>query len=188
MGAKYPHLKSQHQDFIAKQQLYFVATAPNEGWLNLSPKGIDSLRVLNENQVLWLNLTGSGNETAAHLLDDSRMTIMFCAFAGAPTILRLYGSARSIHPADEREWSQWLPLFPQTNGARQLILLEIELVHTSCGFGVPLYEYQGQREELIKWAEKKGEEGVRDYWNKKNRISMDGKPTGLFPEDLNSDG
>jgi len=179
MGKKYPEINEKHQTFIKQQMMYFVATAPNGGRINLSPKGIDSLQVMNENRVVWLNLTGSGNETAAHLLEDDRMTVMFCAFEGDPKILRLYGHARAIHQRDS-EWEELLALFPETNGARQLIDMQVGLVHTSCGFGVPLYDFAGQREELTRWIEKKGPEGIADYWQDRNAESLDGKPTGIF--------
>jgi hypothetical protein len=179
MGKKYPEINEKHQSFIKQQKMYFVATAPTEGRINLSPKGIDSLQVMSENRVVWLNLTGSGNETAAHLLEDNRMTIMFCAFEGDPKILRLYGHARAIHQRDS-EWEELLALFPETNGARQLIDMQVELVHTSCGFGVPLYDFVGQREDLTRWIDKKGPEGIADYWQDRNAESLDGKPTGIF--------
>lgn len=179
MGKKYPEINEKHQEFIKQQKMYFVATVPTSGRINLSPKGIDSLRILDGNRVIWLNLTGSGNETAAHLLEDDRMTIMFCAFEGDPKILRLYGHARSIHPRDD-EWQELLALFPETNGARQLIDMQVDLVHTSCGFGVPLYDFVGQRENLTNWIEKKGPDGIADYWQERNSESLDGKPTGIF--------
>jgi len=179
MGKKYPEINEKHQAFIKQQMMYFVATAPTEGRINLSPKGIDSLRIMDGNRLVWLNLTGSGNETAAHLLEDDRMTVMFCAFEGDPKILRLYGHARAIHQRD-REWEELLALFPETNGARQLIDMQVDLVHTSCGFGVPLYDFVGQRGELTRWIEKKGPEGIADYWQDRNAESLDGKPTGIF--------
>lgn len=181
MGKKYLEINDKQRSFIQQQQMYFVATTPKEGRINLSPKGIDSLRILNSNRVVWLNLTGSGNETAAHLLEDDRMTIMFCAFEGDPKILRLYGHARSIHSRDEA-WAELITLFPETNGARQIIDMQVDLVHTSCGFGVPLYDFVGQREELTNWITKKGTDGIAQYWEDRNTESLDGKPTGLFRE------
>ena len=127
MGKKYPEINEQHQGFIKRQQMYFIATVPKEGRINLSPKGIDSLRILDGNRVAWLNLTGSGNETAAHLLEDDRMTIMFCAFEGDPKILRLYGHARAVHQRDSH-WEELIALFPETNGARQVIDMQVDLV------------------------------------------------------------
>lgn len=176
MGQLFPALKERHIEFIEQQHIYFVATAPKEGRINLSPKGLDSLRVLNNNRILWLNLTGSGNETAAHLLEDHRMTLMFCSFEEKPLILRAYGTASTIHP-DEPSWDDLYSNFSQGNGARQLIDLKVDLVHSSCGFGVPRMEFLGKRETLDEWIEKKGEKGIRQYWEEKNMISMDGKPT-----------
>jgi len=126
-----------------------------------------------------LNFTGSGNETAAHLLEDNRMTVMFCAFEGDPRILRLYGVARTIHPRDG-DWSSMLAQFPVIEGARQIIDMNVELVHTSCGFSVPLYDFIAQRETLTDWIEKKGEAGIAQYWDDRNVESLDGKPTGIF--------
>lgn len=181
MGKTYSEISKKHQEFIQAQQMYFVATAPKGGHLNLSPKGMDSLRILNSNRVLWLNYTGSSNETAAHLLEDQRMTIMFCAFEGDPKILRLYGHARAIHPRNN-DWEELLGHFPDTAGTRQLIEMEVELVHTSCGFGVPLYNYAGQRDALSNWIEKKGEDGIAQYWEDKNNQSLNGKATGIFED------
>ncbi len=181
MGKTYPEIDKKNQEFIQRQQMFFVATAPREGHLNLSPKGLESLRIINSNRVLWLNYTGSSNETAAHLREDDRMTLMFCAFEGDPKILRLYGHARTIHPRDD-DWEGLLSHFPDTAGARQLIEMDVELVHTSCGFGVPLYRYEGQRSALPRWIEKKGEAGIARYWADRNVRSLDGKPTGIFED------
>ncbi len=181
MGAKFDALKPKHIDFIEQQPLYFVSTAPDEGRINLSPKGMDSLRVISPTQVIWLNYTGSGNETAAHLLENSRMTIMFCSFSGNPLILRLYGHATLIKPGDDN-WESTLHHFPDSKGARQVIDMKIELVHTSCGFGVPLMSYQGQREQLTQWIDKKGDEGIHAYQQRNNVVSLDGKPTDIKPE------
>lgn len=181
MAKFYPALDDNLKAFIARQHVFFVATAPHDGRISLSPKGLDGLRVLGDQRVAYLDITGSGNETAAHLLADGRMTLMFCAFEGDPLILRLYGRGRSIKPTDA-EWATLAPLFPTLPGTRQIILLDIESLQTSCGAGVPLYEYRGEREELLRWLEKKGEPGVRDYQHEKNRVSIDGLPTGLFEE------
>ncbi len=164
---------------MTQQKIFFVATAGNEGRVNLSPKGMDSLRILTSNQLIWLNLSGSGNETAAHILENPRMTLMFCAFEGSPMILRVYGNARAIHSRDE-EWGKYINLFPEYPGSRQIFLLDIESAQTSCGFAVPRYQYQEDREDLVDWAEKIGEDGVEKYWKEKNQLSIDGKPTELF--------
>ena len=165
--------------FIRQQKIYFVSTAPAAGRVNLSPKGMETFRVLTPQRVGYLDATGSGNETAAHLRENGRLTIMFCALADAPLILRLYARGRSVQPSDG-EWAQLRPLFgPPLAGERQLIVGEIESVQTSCGYGVPFFDYQGERNDLIAWAEKKGPEGVAAYRAEKNQRSIDGLPTGL---------
>lgn len=179
MAKQYPNISETLQDFIKAQKIFFVATAARDGRVNVSPKGMDSFRILDKNKVAWLNLTGSGNETAAHLKDINRMTIMFCAFEARPMILRLYGSAKVFHPRD-LEWPDKLALFPNMAGSRQIFEMNVDLVQTSCGFGVPLFDYQADRDNLTKWAENKGEEGIENYWQEKNQLSMDGKPTGIF--------
>lgn len=181
MAKFYPQLDDNLKAFITRQHIFFVATAPSDGRVNLSPKGLDSLRVLDDKRVAYLDLTGSGNETAAHLLADGRMTLMFCAFEGDHRIMRLYGHGRAIKPGDS-EWATLAPQFPTLPGARQIILLDIESLQTSCGAGVPLYEYRGEREALLRWVDKKGEQGVHDYQHEKNQVSIDGLPTGLFEE------
>ncbi|MGB5499846.1 MAG: pyridoxamine 5'-phosphate oxidase family protein [Maribacter sp.] len=165
--------------FIETQRLFFVATAMDEGKINLSPKGLDTFKVLNENKALWLNLTGSGNETAVHLKEDGRITIMFCSFEGKPLILRLYGRAKTHHRATEF-WNKHISLFPKIAGGRQLIEVEIDLVQTSCGMGVPLYDYRQQRHELVSWAEKKGDNGLEKYWAERNSKSIDGFDSGIL--------
>ncbi len=178
MATQFPALTERHEKFIAKQQLFFVATAARDGRVNLSPKGLDAFRVLGPNRVVWLNGTGSGNETAAHLLDSPRMTVMFCSFVREPMILRLYGEARAVHPRDA-EWDELSALFPPIRAARNIFVLDVDLVQTSCGYGVPLFQHVGQRTLMDGWAEKKGDEGVADYWQDKNLVSLDGRPTGL---------
>jgi len=178
MGQQFPSLSEKHVEFIAGQKLFFVATATENSRVNLSPKGGDSFRVLDANRVAWLNYTGSGNETAAHLRIHPRMTVMFCSFEGAPLILRLYGIARAIHHNDP-DWSEFAAHFPANPGARQVIEMRVELVQTSCGFSVPLFEYKGDRPLLDEWAANKGTEGLREYWAKKNVLSLDGLETGI---------
>jgi hypothetical protein len=179
LGKIYEQLNTDLQTFIAEQHLFFVATAPlEEGRINLSPKGVDTLRVLNERQVAYLDLTGSGNETAAHLHQNGRLTIMFCSFGRKPLILRLYGRGQVIRPHHPR-WTELAPQLPSVAGARQIILLDIESVSTSCGFGIPLYEYKQERETLVKWAEHEGDAEMEAYRQAKNRVSIDGLPTGL---------
>ncbi len=164
------------REFIEAQKIFFVATATADSRINLSPKGMDSLRVVNPNRIVWLNVTGSGNETAAHVQENPRMTLMFTAFEDNPMILRLYGNAKAIHN-DDSDWQLLYPLFPPIPGARQIFDLDVDLVQTSCGFAVPLYEYIGEREQLNTWASKKGKNGLKEYWKEKNKVSLDGKPT-----------
>ncbi len=180
MAEQFPSLNQDHIDFIEKQHMYFVGTAGAEGRVNVSPKGSDSLRIIDNNTIAWLNLTGSGNETAAHVLENERMTIAFCSFEKAPLILRVYGTARAVHERDA-EWNDYIDRFPSYTGARQVFLLTVEMVQTSCGFAVPYYEYKGDRETLNKWSNKEGREGIKEYW-KENEVSLDGKPTGIFEE------
>ncbi len=179
MSKKYDHITDELKEFIAEQKIFFVATARCEGTINLSPKGMDSLRVLSDNKLVWLNLTGSGNETAAHLLENNRMTIMMCAFEGKPNILRLYGHATAYHPRD-KEYADYIDLFPKTPGSRQIIVMDIDLVQTSCGFAVPVMEFRQERTILNEWAEKKGEEQIQNYWKEKNTISLDGFETRIL--------
>lgn len=178
-------LTSSDQDFIHGQNMFFVATAAPDGRVNLSPKGLDSLRILTDQRIVWLSLSGSGNETAAHLKEHDRMTLMFCAFAGPARILRAYGHAKVYHPRD-RGWLDLSPLFPPLAGARQIFDLAIDLVLSSCGTGVPIYDFQHERgpTELLPFYADMGEAGVRSYWAKKNQTSLDGKPTGIFDEDI----
>ncbi|MFM1896109.1 MAG: hypothetical protein RLZZ385_1183 [Pseudomonadota bacterium] len=181
MAEQFPRLEQKHIDFIAQQKIFFVGSAGAEGHVNVSPKGMDSLRVLDPSTVLWLNVTGSGNETAAHVKENGRMTVMFCSFDKQPVILRLYGQARAIHPRDS-EWPQLLARFPHHGGARQIFRLALSMVQTSCGYAVPYFDYQGERPTLNKWADNKGEEGIRQYWADRNQRSLDGKPTGIFED------
>ncbi|MGB0411312.1 MAG: pyridoxamine 5'-phosphate oxidase family protein [Pikeienuella sp.] len=169
--------------FIERQPMFFVATAAPDGRVNVSPKGMDSLRVISDTRIRWVNVSGSGNETAAHVAATPRMTLMFCAFEGDALILRTYGTARTTHWHDH-DWATASAPFPQMAGARQVFDLEIDLVQTSCGTGVPLMEFRAQRgpEELLPFYADMGADGVKDYWQRKNTLSIDGAPTGVFPE------
>ena len=179
MGQKYSELNEKLQEFVKQQKIFFVATAAPHGRVNLSPKGMDSFRIISANKIIWLNLTGSGNETAAHLRESNRITVMFCAMEGTPMILRLYGHATVFHPRDD-EWNTLAAMFPPIAGARQFIAMDIDLVQTSCGMAVPCFDYAGDRQLLTDWAEKKGDAGLQQYWNDKNQVSLDGRPTGIF--------
>lgn len=178
MAKFYNKITPRLQKFIENQKIFFVATAPEEGRINLSPKGMDSLRIVDDNRVLWLNVTGSGNETAAHLLYNPRITLMMCSFEGAPNILRIYGKGNAIHPNDA-EWDKYIDLFPETPGSRQIFDIKVESAQTSCGMSIPYFDYKGEREELNDWAKDKGEAGIQQYWQDRNLTSIDGKPTGL---------
>jgi hypothetical protein len=171
----------QHREFIEKQKMFFVSSAPlsARGHINLSPKGIDSFRVLSPNCVAYMDIIGSGNETSAHILENGRITFMFCAFEGPPNILRLYGEGRTILPGDAG-WKELADHFQLQLATRQIIIADIHKVQTSCGFSVPLYEYMGERDHAEKWALNKGAEGLETYKAEKNRISIDGLPTALF--------
>jgi hypothetical protein len=179
MGEKYKEINEKHAEFISRQKIFFVGTSAPDGRVNVSPKGMDSLKVEGSNKIYWLNLTGSSNETAAHLLECDRMTIMFCAFEGDPRILKLYGHARTVHPRDE-SWDDLIAMFPPIPGARQIIVMTVDLVHTSCGMGVPSFDYAGDRDLLKEWAGRKSEQDLEKYWTEKNLTSIDGKPTGIF--------
>ncbi|MES1982644.1 MAG: pyridoxamine 5'-phosphate oxidase family protein [Pseudomonadota bacterium] len=179
MAKQYEALPERLIEFIREQKIFFVGTATADSRVNVSPKGMDSLRVLGEKRVAWLNVTGSGNETSAHVQLNPRMTIMFCAFEGPPLILRVYGTARVIHKNDV-EWDALFPLFEPLAGARQIFDISVDLVQTSCGMGVPYYSYDEDRELLKDWAVKKGDEGLKMYWEEKNQISLDNIPTNIM--------
>jgi hypothetical protein len=175
--------------FIRRQRLFFNASAAPEGRVNVSPRDGKSLRILDANTVTYLDLTGSGNETAAHLRANGRLTLMFCSFEGPPLILRLYGAGRVLRRGSEEYASLLDKHFggSELPGARQMIVLAIDLVQTSCGYNVPLFEYAGERDTLVRWAQSKGTEGLERYWHEKNTRSIDGFPTGLFDESGSSE-
>lgn len=182
MAKQYDRIEPAHHRFIAAQHIFFTASAAPTGHVNVSPRSTDMFRVLDDQAVLYLDRTGSGNETAAHLRADGRLTIMFCAVEGPPLILRLYGRGQVIHRESaayaehlSRHYANAPPL-----GARQMIRLDVDLVQTSCGYGVPLFSYEDERPQMDAWAQAKGVDGINDYWSEKNRKSLDGFPTGLF--------
>ena len=181
MAKDYPALNAHHRAFIARQHIFFTASAAAGTRINISPRSTDLFRVLGDNAACYLDRTGSGNETSAHLKADGRMTIMFCAVDGPPLILRLYGTGRVISRGST-EYGQLLgEQFAATEplGARQVVWLDFDLVKTSCGYGVPLMDYRGERDTMDKWASAKGEDGIEAYWQDKNLTSMDGLPTGF---------
>ena len=180
MAKFYTHLDEGLRRFIGEQKMFFTATAPVEGRINLSPKGMDTFRCLDEGRrVAYLDLTGSGNETAAHLAENGRMTVMFCSFSEQPLILRIYGRGRVVRPGDGG-WEELHRHFPALPGERQIVLLEVESAQTSCGFAVPVYELKEERQRLVEWTLNKGEDGIREYRREKNQVSIDGLPA--YPE------
>jgi predicted pyridoxine 5'-phosphate oxidase superfamily flavin-nucleotide-binding protein len=182
MAKKFSRIESVHRDFIQRQRIFFTGSAAADGRVNVSPKGLDTLRILSDNCIAYLDLTGSGNETAAHLRLNDRLTVMFCALDGPPSILRLYGKGRVL----ARGVPEYADLIvrhfsgKELPGARQIVVLEIDLLQTSCGFGVPTFQYVGDRPVLTQWAESKGIEGLAAYRREKNAKSIDGFPTGLI--------
>jgi hypothetical protein len=185
MGKQYASLSEELIKFIANQKIFFVATATRDSRVNVSPKGMDSLRILNNNRAIWLNVTGSGNETSAHVQLDPRMTIMFCAFEEPPLILRLYGTARVVHKLDG-DWKELFTHFNPLPGARQIFDLSVEMVQTSCGMATPYFEYSSDRELLSDWAKNKGDEGLTKYWKEKNQSSIDNIPTNIMAKNVSN--
>jgi hypothetical protein len=175
MGKVYQEIDEGLRDFIGRQHLFFVGTAPDaaEGHLNLSPKGLDTFRILGPKTVAYLDLTGSGIETVAHLRENGRLTILFCAFEGRPLILRLHGRGRVVEPGDHG-WDGLIAEFPEYPGVRSVIVADLERIADSCGYAVPLYEYKGERSQLIDYSRNKGPEWLAEYRAKKNAQSIDG--------------
>jgi predicted pyridoxine 5'-phosphate oxidase superfamily flavin-nucleotide-binding protein len=184
MAKRYDSLNAHQREFIARQRMFFTATAAPSGHVNVSPRGTDQFRVMSDNAVVYLDRTGSGNETAAHLRQFDRMTIMFCAVEGPPLILRLYGRGRIIGRRSEDYTRLLAETFEgiEPLGARQMVWLDIDLVQTSCGYGVPLFDYIGERDQMDRWAAAKGPEGIDAYWREKNQVSLDGFPSGMFED------
>lgn len=177
MGKTSTEIDAHLAEFIRAQHIFFVATAPlsGDGHVNLSPKGLDCLRILGPLRVGYIDYSGSGVETIAHTRENGRMTIMFCAFNGPPRILRLYGRGRTVEPQDA-EYPDLISRFVPAAPVRSVILLDISRIQESCGFGVPLYNYQGERDQLLLWSQRKGEDGLREYHVQKNAVSLDGLP------------
>ncbi len=177
----YSSLNESHKDFIKEQKLFFTATAPETGRINLSPKGLDSFCVIDDHTAAYLDLTGSGNETASHIEENGRITIMFCSFTQKPLILRLYGRGEVIHKGNT-EWDHWHSFFQSMVGERQIIVIHIDSVQDSCGYAVPFYEFKNERDTLTKWSLKKGDEGIDKYQHENNQVSLDGLKTKLFDD------
>lgn len=185
MAKQFASIDANHRAFIARQQIFFTASAAEGSRINLSPRGTDALRVLDDHTVTYLDRTGSSNETAAHLLADGRLTIMLCAFAGLPSILRLYGRGTVLR-RDSAAYRDLLATAfsgEEPPGARQIVRLAVDLVQTSCGYGVPLFEAVGPRPNLDRWATAKTPAELDAYRRLKNTRSLDGLPTGLFSEE-----
>ena len=176
MGNLLKKLNPALKNFIENQKIFFVGTARASGTINVSPKGMDTFRIVKNNKIVWLNLTGSGNETAAHLLENNRMTIMFCSFEKTPLILRLYGNAR-IYYENDKMYDEHIGLFKDFIGARQIVVMEINLIQTSCGYAVPFMEFKEERTQLNESDIKKGRAGVKKYWEEHNTLSLDGFKT-----------
>ena len=189
MAKQFQSLEPALRAFIQRQHVFFVGSATADSRVNLSPKGLDALRVLGPNTVAYLDMTGSGNETAAHMLVDGRLTIMFCAFEGPPMILRLYGRGCVLRRPSPEYAKLLAEAFEghEPMGARHIVVLDIDLVQTSCGFGVPLFDYVGERPSLPRWAAAKGEAGLEAYRLEKNTRSIDGLPTGLVDLPANAE-
>lgn len=173
MAKFYEEITPALREFIEQQLVFFTASGTAESRINLSPKGADTLRVLDTRRVAYLDLTGSGNETAAHLKHDGRLTIMLCSFGEKPMILRLYGRGRIVLPQDG-DWDALHAHFPHFAGERQIVVLEVDSLQTSCGFGVPQASEMQRRPKIHEWCESKGEEGLADYRRRKNALSIDG--------------
>ena len=179
MAVKFDSINKEHKAFIEKQKMFVIGSAGADGFINVSPKGMDTFKIVDENTVVWLNYTGSGNETSAHVQENGRMTVMFNSFDKAPLILKLYGKATVIHKSDDR-WDEMTAHFEPQVGARQFFEMKVELVLTSCGYAVPEYAFIKERDMLKKWSENKGDEGIRAYWEENNVITLDGKKTNIL--------
>ena len=178
MGRTYEGVDGPVRDFVLAQHVFFVGTAPlsGDGHVNLSPKGLaGSFVVLDPHRVAYLDLTGSGVETIAHLRENGRIVVMFCAFEGPPRIVRLHGRGRAVLPGDD-QFTELVRCFPERPGTRSVIVVDVERIADSCGYAVPLYDYRGERDQLIEWAERRGPEGIAEYQAERNAASLDGLP------------
>lgn len=178
MATFYRELDDKIIKFIEQQNMFFVATAPKEGRINLSPKGLNCLKILSPRRIAYVNLTGSGNETSAHLLDDNRMVMMFCSFSRTTNIIRLYGSAREVAPQDD-EFEKLYENFENFTGVRQIYILDIDNIQKSCGYGVPIMDFVEQRDTLNKYMDGLGQDGIHDYQQDRNLTTIDGLRTRL---------
>jgi len=183
MGKVYEQIDEALDEFIRGQQMFFVATGPLSAsdHINLSPKGLDTLRILGPHTVAYLDHVGSGAETIAHLRENGRIVVMLCAFQGSPRIVRLYGRGEVLEPQD-RDFDRLRELFPAGPAGRAIVRISIARIADSCGYGVPLYSFEGHRSQLPGWASRKGQEGLIEYQQDKNRLSIDGLPALRWPE------
>ena len=177
MGKVYDGITPTLAKWIERQHLFFVATAPlaSDGLINCSPKGMDTFRIVGPREVAYLDLTGSGIETVAHLRENARITLMFCAFTGRPDIVRLYGRGRVV-TQDSPDAPELLARFPELPGTRSVIVVDLERVSSSCGYAVPRMTLDAPRDELLDWARKKDAPALAAYWAEKNAHSIDGLP------------
>ena len=177
MGKTYAAIDDNISNFVQRQQLFFVATAPSgaEGHVNCSPKGLEALRILGPTTIAYVDYVGSGAETIAHLRQNGRIVIMLCAFEGPPKIVRLHGRGEVVEPSSA-EYTALRSQFPVYAGARAVIRVHCERVSDACGYGVPLYEFHGHRTQLTDWAESKGPDALAAYQRQKNALSIDGLP------------
>lgn len=177
MGKEYKQIDESIQRWIERQRMFFVSTAPlaADGLVNCSPKGLDSFRVLGPHRIAYADTGGSGIETVAHLKENGRIVIMFCAFDGPPKIFRFYGSGRAVEPND-RDYKKLLEQFPRMPAVRNFIVVDVECIRDSCGYGVPLYEFKKERDSLPNWVNNKTDEELLDYRREKNAHSLDGLP------------
>jgi hypothetical protein len=187
MGKVYEQIDAALEEFIRAQQMFFVATAPlnADGHVNVSPKGRDTLRVLDPRTLAYLDYIGSGAETIAHVRENGRIVLMVCAFQGPPRIVRFHGRGETVEPEDP-EFNRLRDLFPREPAGRAIIRVSVTRIADSCGFGVPLYDFAGHRSQLPDWAERKGPEGLVQYQQNKNRVSIDGLPALRWTEGTES--
>jgi hypothetical protein len=184
MGKPYDGITPELSNWIERQRMFFVATAPlaSDGLVNCSPKGMDTFRILGPRDVAYIDLTGSGVETIAHARENGRIVFMFCAFDGPPRVVRLHGIGEVLM-AESSEYESLAPLFPEYPGYRAIIRTTLRRISESCGYGVPQYQYAGDRDRLVRWSESKGPEGLRQYRRQKNARSLDQLPGLPFASD-----
>jgi hypothetical protein len=182
MAKLFAEIDARLREFVAAQHVFFVASAPagSGGHVNLSPKGLDTLRVLGPRELAYLDYVGSGAETIAHLRENGRITLMWCAFEGPPRILRMHGRAEALEPGDAG-FERLRPLFPESPRARSIIRVDVERIADSCGYGVPLLRYEGERTQLADWCERKGDSGLEQYQREHNAQSIDRLPALRWP-------